>query len=212
MRRIRIKAYIIDFIILGLAIFIINTSLPDNPRLNELKIEMNEIVSERLDGGMGLRDYTEKYSIVYYQAAHEQQVSYLLYLSFMIIYFVIIPYFWKGRTIGCYLCLVQVERFDSGRLKMWQLFVRYAIVFGLGYIFMSNIMLFFVPEKNYFVTISIVAVFQFVVAIFSAITVLYKSEKRGFHEYISNTELTKIIDVGKKKKRKKKTKEKSVQK
>jgi len=127
------------------------------------------------------------------------------------IYFVIVPYFWKGRTIGCYLCLVQVERFDSGRLKFWQLFVRYTIVFGLGYVFVNNIMLLLVPEKNYFIAISIVAVFQFVIAIFSAITVLYKSEKRGFHEFISNTELTKIIDVGKKKKTKK-IKGKSVQK
>jgi uncharacterized RDD family membrane protein YckC len=202
MRLIRVKAYIIDFLILAIAIFLINTIMPDNPRLNELNVEMNNILSERLDGRISLEEYTERYSIVFHQASLEQQTEYLLYFVFMIGYFVILPYLWKGRTIGCYLCLVQVERFDSGKLRLWQLFIRYSVVFGLGYVLLNNLLLLFIHEQNYFLTISIIAVFQFVIAAFSAITVLYKSEKRGFHEFINNTDLTKIIDIKKKKQKK----------
>jgi|GEM_PF-1835774 len=210
MRLIRIKAYIIDFLILAMAIFVINTIVPDNPNLNELNVEMNTLLSERLNGNIGLSEYIETNSTLFYQASLERQTSYLLYLVFMIAYFVILPYLWKGRTIGSYLCLVQVERFDSGRLRLWQLFVRYSIVFGICYVLLNNILLLYMTENNYFITVSIIAVFQFVIAIFSAITVLYKSEKRGLHEFISNTELAKIIEVRKKKKKAKKRKVKSV--
>ena len=79
-------------------------------------------------------------------------------------------------------------------MHIWQLFVRYSIVFGLGYVLLNNLFLLLVPKSYYFVLISVVAIFQFVVAIFSMITVIFRKEKRGLHELLSNTEITKIID------------------
>lgn len=194
MRKIRIKAYLIDFLILFLALTIINLIIPRTEYLNTLETEQNAIIEDYMSGRISFSDYVENYGALYYESSMEQQLNYLVYLLFMIIYFVIIPFFWKGRTLGCYLCKVQIERFDQGRLYMWQLFIRYSVVFGIGYIFLNNILLLFLSSKYYFSVISIVAIFQFVLALFSATTVLVNSEKRGLHELISNTEITRIIN------------------
>lgn len=193
MRIIRIKAYVIDFIILLLALGIINLLIPKTDYYGQLQVEQNAIMEDYMSGRIDFSNYVENYGEVFYQSALENQINYLVYFLFMVWYFVIIPFIWKGRTLGCYLCHVQVERFDQGMLHMWQLMVRYSFVFGLGYVLINNIALAIFPSKYYFPVISVVAIFQFVLAIFSAITVLWKSEKRGLHELISDTELTKII-------------------
>jgi len=194
MRIIRIKAYLIDFLVLFLAFTLINLILPKTEYIKTLETEQNIIMEEYMAGRIEFSDYVENYGALYYESSMEQRLNYVLYLGFMLIYFVVIPFFWKGRTLGCYLYHVQIERFDQGKLHVWQLLIRYSIVFGIGYILLNNLCLLFLPSKYYFPIISVIAIFQFVLAIFSAITVLWKSEKRGLHELISNTEITKIIE------------------
>jgi RDD family. len=202
MRLIRIKAYVIDFVILIIALGIINVAIPNSDYSKQLKQDQNAIMEDYMSGRIDFSSYVDNYGVVYYQSALETQINYLIYFLFMIWYFVIIPFIWKGRTLGCYLCHVQVERFDQGMLHMWQLMVRYSFVFGLGYVLINNIGIAVLPSNYYFPVMSIVAIFQFVLAIFSAMTVLFKTEKRGLHELISDTELTKIIIDPKKNKKK----------
>lgn len=208
MKKIRIKAYLIDFLVLLIALLSINAVIPKNEHLNQLEIEQNAIMEDYMSGRIDFSSYVENYGALYYESSIEQQTNYFIYLMFMLIYFVIIPFMWKGRTLGCYLCNVQIERFDQGRLYIWQLFVRYSIVFGIGYIFINNILLLFLSSKYYFPIISLIAIFQFVVALFCMFTVLFRNEKRGLHELLSNTEITKIVEVKKTKKKKTKRKKK----
>ncbi len=194
MKVIRIKAYIIDFLILAVALGVIQMAFPKSDYFETLEAEQNGIVEDYLSHRIGFMEYVENYGELYYQSSMERQLPYLLYFFFMLIYFVVFPYLWKGRTIGCYLCNVQIERFDQGDLQPWQLFARYSIVFGLLYVLMNNIFLAILPSSIYFIAISVVALLQFVLALFSAGTILFQKEKRGLHELLSNTELTKIID------------------
>ena len=202
MKVIRIKAFLIDFLVLLLALTIINLIIPKSDYLNMLEIEQNSIMEAYMSGRIGFDSYVSNYGNLYYEGMLEQQLNYSLYFIFMLMYFVIIPFIYKGRTLGCYLCHVQIERFDQGKLYMWQLLVRYSIVFGISYIFLSNVLLLILPSKYYFSVVSILAIFQFVLSFFSAATVIFRKEKRGLHELLSNTEITKIIEVKKRSEKK----------
>ena len=194
MRILRIKAYLFDFLILALVLCLINLAVPKGENYKTLKNEQDAVMEDYLSGQIDFKEYVQNYGELYYQSSLEEQIPYLLYLLFMLGYFVVLPFLWKGRTVGCYLCNVQVERFDQGVLHPWQLLVRYSFTFGLGYVLLNNILLLVLSSRSYFITISIVAIFQFVLAIFSGMTVLLQKEKRGLHELVSNTELTRIID------------------
>jgi len=194
MRIKRIKSFMIDFLILLAFFFLVQVMIPKTDYVKKLEAEQNTIMEDYFAHRIHFQEYVSLYGDVFYESSLEWQTPYLLYLIFMLCYFIVLPFFWKGRTIGCYVCGVQIERFDQGPLHPWQLFIRYSIVFGLGYVFLNNLFLLLLPSSYYFICISIVAVFQFVLAIFSMMTVIFRKEKRGLHELLSNTEITKIID------------------
>jgi len=194
MRIKRIKSFMIDFLILLAFFFLVQVMIPKTDYVKKLEAEQNTIMEDYFAHRIHFQEYVSLYGDVFYESSLEGQTPYLLYLIFMLCYFIVLPFFWKGRTIGCYVCGVQIERFDQGPLHPWQLFIRYSIVFGLGYVFLNNLFLLLLPSSYYFICISIVAVFQFVLAIFSMMTVIFRKEKRGLHELLSNTEITKIID------------------
>ncbi len=194
MRIKRIKSFMIDFLILLAFFFLVQVMIPKTDYVKKLEAEQNTIMEDYFAHRIHFQEYVSLYGDVFYESSLEGQIPYLLYLIFMLCYFIVLPFFWKGRTIGCYVCGVQIERFDQGPLHPWQLFIRYSIVFGLGYVFLNNLFLLLLPSSYYFICISIVAVFQFVLAIFSMMTVIFRKEKRGLHELLSNTEITKIID------------------
>ncbi len=194
MRVKRIKSFLIDFMILLAFFFLVQVMIPKTDYVKKLEAEQNTIMEDYFAHRINFQEYVSLYGEVFYEASLEGQIPYLFYLIFMLMYFIILPFLWKGRTVGCYVCGVQIERFDQGPLHPWQLFVRYSIVFGLGYIFLNNLFLLLLPSSYYFICISIVAIFQFVLAIFSMMTVIFRKEKRGLHELLSNTEITKIID------------------
>ena len=119
----------------------------------------------------------------------------IIYLIFILCYFVLLPFLWKGRTIGTYINGIQVERFDKGYLFLHQLFIRNFIVIGLGYLLIRTLGIYILPSKYYFLVISIVGLLQIVLAVFSANMIMFTKNKRGLQDILSNTEMAKIIKV-----------------
>lgn len=194
MRIKRAKAFIIDFIIMILAFNIINTVIPETNYVKELKAEQNQILEDYQARNITFDAYITTYSDVVYELAKEQMLQNIIYLIFVLLYFIVLPFLWKGRTIGSYLNKIQVERFDKGYLFIHQLFIRNLFVVGLGYLIASNLCVFILPSKYYFITISIIGILQFVIAFFSVNMIMFTKEKRGIQDILSNTEMAKIID------------------
>lgn len=189
----RTKAFLIDFLILLIIYNIINIVFPNNNNVKRIKIEQNEILESYTARDIRFTKYLKNYSIVSKELDKERIVPNLIYLLFTCLYFIVLPYLWKGRTIGSYINGIQIERFDNGKLHIKQLFIRSIVVIGLGYLVLSNILLFILPSKYYFIVKSIIGIFQIVIAIFSAYMILFTREKRGIQDLISNTEMAKII-------------------
>lgn len=197
MRRKRTSAFIIDFIIMIIAFSLINYITPTSKKVTELQAKENEIIEEYTSGKINFNEYFSTYSSVFYELDQEQKVNNLSYLIFIILYFILLPFLWKGRTLGCFINGIQIERFDKGSLFIHQLLIRNIIVIGLGYLIIRNIGIFLIPSKYYFMIISIVGLLQIVLAIFSANMIMFTKEKRGLQDLISNTEITKIINIRK---------------
>lgn len=189
----RARAFFIDFVILLIMYNVINYAFPDNNKAKQLKVEQNDILENYTARNIRFTKYLKNYSIVSKELDRERVVPNLAYLVFTIIYFVLLPYLWDGRTIGSFINGIQIERFDKGKLQIKQLLIRNIIVIGLGYLIFSNISVFILPSKYYFIFKSMVGVLQFVLAIFSAYMILFTKEKRGIQDLISNTEMAKII-------------------
>ena len=193
MRTKRARAFAIDFILLLLSFSIINHLFPDTEKINSLKASQNKVLENYTSHHIDFYKYLKDYSIQYYNLAKEQQVIKIIYLCFVLFYFVLLPFIWKGRTLGTWLNHIQIERFDKGRLHIHQLFTRNFVVIGLGYLIISTLFIYIIPSKYYFIVVSIVGLLQIVVALFSLYMIMFTKEKRGIQDLISNTEMAKII-------------------
>lgn len=190
----RTLSFVIDFIVIIIAFNIINSVFRESNYIKELKIEQNEILEEYTSHNIGFDNYFLRYSKVVHAIAKENIVSNIIYTIFMLIYLVVVPYIFKGRTLGTYINGIQIERFDKGKLKIYQLFIRNSVVFGLIYLIVSNLCI-FISNKYYYLVISIIGLLQIIVALFSANMILFTKNKRGIQDLISNTETVKILRI-----------------
>ena len=195
MRIKRFRAFIIDFIVMALAFYLINVAVPKTRSVKALEAEQNEITENYMQRNITFEDYFTEYGEVVYNLDKEQKIVNIIYLIFILCYFVLLPFLWKGRTIGTYINGIQVERFDKGYLFLHQLFIRNFIVIGLGYLLIRTLGIFVLPSKYYFLVISIVGLLQIVLAVFSANMIMFTKNKRGLQDILSNTEMAKIIKV-----------------
>ena len=195
MRIKRFRAFIIDFIIMALAFYLINVAVPKTRSVKALEAEQNEITENYMQRNITFEDYFTEYGEVVYNLDKEQKIVNIIYLIFILCYFVLLPFLWKGRTLGTYLNGIQVERFDKGYLFLHQLFIRNFIVIGLGYLLIRTLGIYILPSKYYFLVISIVGLLQIVLAVFSANMIMFTKNKRGLQDILSNTEMAKIIKV-----------------
>ena len=77
MKKIRIKAYLIDFFVLFLALFIF---LPKTEYVKELETEQNAIMEDFMSERITFSNYVENYGALYYESASEQHLNYFVYL------------------------------------------------------------------------------------------------------------------------------------
>lgn len=194
MRIKRIRAYIIDFLILTLILFIINTFLPLDKKTNDLQEDKRSIASSYYKGTLTYGEYIEVYGRINYEIDKNMVINNITYLVFMIIYFIVVPILYHGRTIGARLNNIQIESFSDSNLKFYQIIIRALLITGLGYVFMKNMLVFILNENTYFIGITIFSLIQVIILGISLFMMIREKDKRGLHEILSNTEMVKITE------------------
>lgn len=192
MRLERIKAYFIDLLVILVIYSFVNYLLPQSDNYKKYKAEENELQEKFNHQEISTSEYIEKYEIIYYKVNNERKVSSACYLILLLLYFVIMPYFLNGQTLGLFVSKLRVERFTDGKLHLYQFFIRNVIIVGLGYTFLNTILIYFLDEKSYYKTVTCVLFIQIILLFLSYIMVIRKREKRGLHEILSDTEVVSL--------------------
>lgn len=189
MRLDRIKAYSIDLLVILFLYVIINTLIPASDNLQKYKSYERELQENFLEEKVSLSEYTSEYGKIYYKISQETKLNKIIYLVIAILYFVFLPYYFNGQTLGLYLNKLRIEKFRDGKLKLYHYLIRNIIVVGLGYTILSTILIYFLDEKSYYNVVLIISLIQIALLVLSWIMVLMKKEKRGIHEILSDTEM-----------------------
>lgn len=192
MRLDRIKAYLIDLVFILIIFVICNNVIPRSEKLEKYKSDERELHEKYVEQKIGLKEYTTQYEELYYNISLESKVNDIVYILSLLIYFVIIPYYFNGQTLGLFLTRLRIERFTIGKLQMWQLLVRNVIIVGLGYSICRVALVYFIDVKIYYKVLLGVSALQVLLLLLSWIMVIRKREKRGLHEIFSNTEVVSL--------------------
>lgn len=190
----RLLAYIIDILIVGLIASVIGAIIPTNQNITNLSNELININNNFMKEEINVTTYINQYSGVTYNLDKELFLSNLIGVIVYIIYFIVIPMYNNGQSIGKKLQKIKIVKKDETEVGANELIIRYMFMTGIGVSILSMCLVFILKDLNYVIGISILGFLQFLVAISSIIMVLYRNDKKSLPDLIAGT---KVIEVKK---------------
>ena len=154
---------------------------------NELETIEDKFVKEEIT----VEEYINQAIEINYQLAKERAWYPIINIAFILIYFVIIPFYKDGATFGKRKCGIKVVSND-GNLTMNQLIIRNFIVNGLLQMLLTMVCLYILPSVSYFYAELILSLFQFILIVVTGAYMIKRSDSKGIQDILTNT---KVVEV-----------------
>lgn len=186
----RFAAYVVDIILLGLIVSLIWSFVPTNTHLNELENQLNDKTQECLTSEkVNYKKCIQEMGVISYKIDKEATIKNLFNFVAIILYFIIFQYFNKGRTVGKMLVGIKIEKNDNGALKLNDVAIRSLFINAIIFNMLAIICILFVNKNSYFAVVSMLSALNFLLLMVIAGMVLFRKDKRGFHDIIANTKV-----------------------
>jgi len=181
----RMSAYLIDIIIMLIILGFINILYkPDNTLLND---NLNLLTAEYASGDINFSTYMIQSSEIYKQIDLNNIIVNMINVIYIIGYFIILPYFYNGQTIGKKMMSINVRAISNKKLTIPQLFIRNLIINGLFYLIAVIICSLIIPENYYFIIVTAMGIIQIGLILSSMLMVIYRKDKKGLHDLPART-------------------------
>lgn len=183
----RALAYFIDMLLFIIVILICTTFLKSNQNVAVLNLELDTINELALNHEISINTYLNRYADIMHNLDQEKVMINLINCIFIMGYFVMLPYFFEGRTLGKKILGLKVKRRDGELLMLSDLIIRNLIINGLGFMLISLCILYIAPSMIYFIIATLLGILQILLVIVSVFMVIYRKDNRGLHDVLSET-------------------------
>lgn len=188
----RLGALIIDMIIVSTVVSMFTFFVNNNSNYEKLTKEYSDVMEQAMDKKTSPKEYKKllsKASDISYDLSKQTVVVSFISLTMYILYFIVFQFYNKGQTIGKKLMKIKIESNDGKDLTMNQLAVRSLIINSI----LANLILLAViilgSKDVYFVSSTTVSMIQYIIIFTTAIMILFRKDKRGLHDVITNTKV-----------------------
>ena len=190
----RLLAYLIDLFIFSFLVLCVVSifRIDENKILVNLTNQQNTINQAYLDGDMNFSNYVTEFSKVNYMIDKKEVLVNITNTVLLIILYVLVPFFLNGQTLGKKIVKIKIVKTNDKKLDLNTLMIRAILINFIGYMLITLLAVFIVKDFSYFIVTFILTIFELLLVIISTFMILYKSEKRGVHDYITKT---KVIEV-----------------
>ncbi len=182
----RLGAYILDAIIVSFIFSVLTMFIKESNNLINLNNQLNTISENFINKTITMKEYFNQYSSIEYLISKEMFLQNLFSLILMIGYFVILPYYYNGQTIGKKLMKIKIVKEDD-KLTINDLALRSLLANGIAMTFIELALIFLIKDTAYFITISILSFIQFLLVITSIFMILYRKDKKALHDIVCKT-------------------------
>lgn len=186
----RILAYLIDLIIIIILISLIEKILP-NDNLQTLNKLFNDTTNLYANKQISFSIYFNQAALLYKQLDKARIMNSVINAILIFIYFIFIPYFFDGKTIGKKILKIKTIRNDKECLSLKNLVIKNMIDTGLMYMLFSLMLIYILPGTAYFITVIILSLLQIILIIISIIMIAKRKDKRGLNDILSGTKVIK---------------------
>lgn len=190
----RLGAYLIDFVILCIFVSIVSIFFQTN-NTNHLQIEMSSLNEQFLVKKVDFVTYLNYYSIILQDLDRQKVGVEIISIIFMILYYIVLPYKNKGRTLGK--MFMHLEVYKEGEIGIDTFLIRCLLINGLAYLALSTFFVFILPSFSYLLTVSILGILQIILVFISTCMILYKKDGRALHDMLTSSYVREYGEVKK---------------
>lgn len=184
----RVLAYIIDMIIVSLVFSLITVFFSTSSNYKKLNNELEEVTNDFLEQKIDTVTYINKQADISHDMDKEIIMFNVLNGFILVGYFVILPYYYNGQTLGKKLLKIKIESKD-GSLTLNQLIIRALIIDGLGSLIILLSLVYVLTGLPYFIVTSCLNLIEVVLTIVSVVFIIKRDDHRAIHDLLSGTEV-----------------------
>lgn len=185
----RAFAYLFDMIIMFIVLYLIKSYIPKTLNITNLDLEMNSINELLFSNKINFMTYLNRYAIIMHDLDKENILLSIFNAIYIIIYFVIIPYFNKSRTLGKVVFGLKIEKSDKSKLTVDDLLLRSMVTTGLLYLLFTLVSVYVFSGLVYFVIAIILGIIQTLLLIISIFMVIYRKDDKGLQDLLAKTKV-----------------------
>ncbi len=185
----RLLAYLIDIILILMIIILIEAILPKNSNIEILNQELNQTTDEYFNKQIDFSIYFNQTALIFRDLDKARIMYSVINAILIFIYFIFIPYFFDGKTLGKKILKIKTIRNDKEYLSLKNLVVKNMIDTGLMYMLLSLALIYILPGTSYFTFTLFLSIFQVCLIIASFIMIIKRKDKRGLNDILSGTKV-----------------------
>lgn len=185
----RIFAFLIDIFILNVIVSIFTIFIPIE-NVNKLNEQLMESTSSYTSGKIDDSTYLSLVYDTQYDLEKETIPISIISLVISLLYFVVLPYYNNGKTLGKKLNNIKIVKTDGSSLEMNDLVIRSFINNSIFVSLVELVLIFIIKDPKIMVTTSIIFTYlQTFILFISLMMIIFTKKKQGIHGIISKTEV-----------------------
>ena len=184
----RAFAYIIDMIIVSLAFSFITIFFNTSSNYKKLSQELNDVTNSFVNEEINLDTYIHKQADINHDMDKEIIMFNVLNVFLLVGYFVILPYYWNGQTVGKRVMGINIIS-NEGALTFNQLIIRALIIDGLGSLIILLSLVYILTGFPYYIVNMLLNALETILTIISIIFIIKRPDHRAVHDLLSGTKV-----------------------
>ena len=190
----RIVAYVFDIILVTIMATVLTFFLPETKEYEKSMEEYTELLSHATNEEITQEEFLAETNDVIYKMNQKSVTVTIVTTVLTISYFVVFAYFMNGETLGKKLMQLKIVSSDNKKLTMNNYLIRGFIINSilmnvLGIIFLLGL------NKQTYIKVNDILTYIFgIIYIVTFGMILFREDKRGFHDYLAGTKVISIKD------------------
>lgn len=186
----RIFAFLIDIFIINIVVGIFSVFIPVSNNAEKLNNEAIEVTLQYSSGEIDDSTYLSLMYDIQYDLQKENIPFSLISVVVSLLYFVVLPFYNNGKTLGKQFNNIRIIKTDGSDLEMNDLVIRAFINNSIFISLIELVLIFVIKEPKIMVTISIIFTYlQSIILLISFVMIIFTKKKQGIHGIISKTEV-----------------------
>lgn len=185
----RLLAYLIDIVLILTIIILIEAILPKSSNIEILNQELNQTIDRYFNKQISFSVYFNQTALIFKDLDKARIMYSVINAILIFIYFIFMPYFFDGKTVGKKILKIKTIRNDQECLSLKNLVIKNMIDTGLMYMLFSLALIYMLPGTSYFTFTLFLSIFQIGLIITSFIMIIKRKDKRGLNDILSGTKV-----------------------